>query len=112
MIAGSALGQMGANFRRRDRSQVRQSLRFAPMAFQEGQIEPPDMAVGFQRPGRQPPLMGQMLQPGGQGFGGGQLRMGHRSAVRSTTRAIKATSSQPILGVKPSSSGEPKAHMA
>ena len=53
------------------------------------------------------------LQIVGQGHqrraGAGHDRTGHRSAVRSTTRARKATSSAPISAVKPASSAEPKA---
>src|SRR5690606_39324465 len=81
------------------------------------QIQPADVAVGLQRARRQAALMGQMLQPGGQSVlrshgGGAQASSGHRSAMRSTTRATKATSSQPMAGVKPSSSPETKAHRA
>ena len=48
--------------------------------------------------------MGQVLQPGASAWRFGRRRSehGHRSAVRSTTRARKATSSAPMSAVKPS----------
>ena len=64
MGARAALGQMGADLRCRDRAQVRQALGFPAMLRDEGQVQPTDMAIGLQRPGRQPTLMGQVFQPG------------------------------------------------
>jgi len=74
-IAAAPFGQMGAQFGGRDRPEVGQPLGFPPMTFEEGQIQPADMAIGFQRTRRQPTFVGQMLQPGGQGLEGRQLSL-------------------------------------
>src|SRR5690606_24244443 len=109
-VARAPLGQMGPHLRRRDGPEVGQTYGLPPMPLQKGDIESSDMAIGFQGAGRQPALVSQMLQPGRERLVGGQLRMGHRSAMRSMTRVRKDTSSQPMTGVKPSGSDEPKAH--
>ena len=101
---------MGPDLGGGDGSKVGEALGLAPVLGEEGGIEPPDMAVGLERAWGQAAFVRQMLQPGGQGLVGGQSRIGHRSAVRSSTRVRKDTSSQPIERVKPSGSGEPKAH--
>jgi hypothetical protein len=41
------------------------------MAFEKGDIEPADVAIGLKGAGRQPSLVRQMLQPGVEGLGGG-----------------------------------------
>src|SRR5690606_4777646 len=105
-------GQMGTDLGGRDGPQVGEAEGLAAMPGQEGEVEAADVTVGLEGAGRQPALVGQMLQPGRQRLFGAQAISGHRSAIRSTTRAMKATSSQPMVGVKPSSSGEPKAHRA
>ncbi len=76
------------------------------MALQEADIAAHRVAIGLDGARRGAPLVGQMGQPIGQGprciglaRGGGQV-IGHRSAVHSTTRAMKAINSAPISGAK------------
>jgi len=103
------LSQPGAHFAGRNRGEVRQGLGPAPVLLQKGQIAPPCKAIGLQGARRRAAFLVEVLKPLGQRLVGGHGITGQRSAVRSTTRARKATSSDPMSGVKPSGSSEPKA---
>src|SRR5436190_16058930 len=87
------------------------------MLLQEGDIASGGVAIGLQGSGRGSTFVVEIGQPGDDGrLGAGRTlavySTGHRSAVRSTTRARKATSSEPISTVKPPGSSEPKASTA
>src|SRR5580693_7150175 len=101
--------QVGADVGGGDIAHRGQCQGLAAMAFKKGEVGGDAIAIGPHCARRGAPLVGQMLKPGGQSPMRAGQSTGHRSAVRSTTRARKATSSEPISSVKPSGSAEPKA---
>ena len=60
---------------------------FAAMLFEEVDVAAAGEGIGLDGARRGAPLLGQVLKPERQRLAGGVHRTGHRSAVRSTTRA-------------------------
>src|SRR5690606_31560742 len=108
LVALAQGGEPGAHVAGGQGGEVGDGGRAAEVTFEEGEVAPGGKAIGFQGASRGTPFLAQMDQPGVERLRA-RHRTGQRSAVRSTTRARKATSSAPMSAVKPSGSEEPKA---